>query len=492
MPVSVSDDDHWLRVKILGPLIVERRTDEGWERVDLPNHDPRALLAKLACCPDDDHVSRDAALLAIKGDAGYAVQVTYDATADLREVIDGGRKYTEGAVGTNRLELLWLKRNKVHVDYDDFRDLRAQADHEEALALVRGDLAQNVPEARIDPEREGFLKEVNHSRAQLGLPQAKSIVDALIDQPRKPRPRAPRLGAELAALPQEAPVVDDDTQTLMEMGQLLRDAGIRRVHPDREAASHPENAQRRLSAGFRNPHDGEILMMGVSLRVFFNDQGEFFNDLHYALTESAGALAIRAVTSAPGSPQVKARARIEQPRRAPRARRKIDLDIEFTRAAVQGMVDEEDLRISLRHTDSAPYCTAVIFPDVAFFSPNILSPKIPVRLPMIEFEPTSHGYEMLRLSFEHIWHDGIAVIPANSPLRDAIEQRLRERIRQLRPETTKVTAEQLLHPLFREFKRPAEVHATLMDLRSDGLIDWTDDDEPGWIDGPDVEIRLLR
>jgi len=53
---------------------------------------------------------------------------------------------------------------------------------------------------------------------------------------------------------------------------------------------------------------------------------------------------------------------------------------------------------------SAPYCTAVIFPDKCYFSPNLLSQVAPVRLPMIVFGMNSHGYEKINYYFDYLWN----------------------------------------------------------------------------------------
>jgi gas vesicle protein len=51
-----------------------------------------------------------------------------------------------------------------------------------------------------------------------------------------------------------------------------------------------------------------------------------------------------------------------------------------------------------------------------------------------------------------------------------------------------VTADALLGPLFAQFE-PEMVHEALAELRKQGDVDWEDD---GWVEGPDVPIRVLR
>ena len=189
----------------------------------------------------------------------------------------------------------------------------------------------------------------------------------------------------------------------------LADAGIARVYGDREMSARPDNAQARLSEDFRSLESGEVLMLGVTLRVFFNPLGPFYRDIETMLRSGAHQVHINALVSRADSPEVAARSRIEQPNREDEEIPQIERDIESSLATVRGMIQALGPRVTMRQFMPAPYCTAVVFPHIAYFSPNILAPEAPVRLPMILFRADSHGYKMIRASFDHLWNHGETV-----------------------------------------------------------------------------------
>ena len=184
----------------------------------------------------------------------------------------------------------------------------------------------------------------------------------------------------------------------------LSDAGITRVYKDRENSAVEDNAQARLAKEFRDLGVGEVRMMGVTLRVFFNALGPFYDDIESMLKTSDGRVNIRALISNPLSPEVIYRANIEEPHRDSARKSQIERDIESTVATASHLSREFGSRIRMRFFMPAPYCTVIIFPDVAYFSPNILAPKAPVRLPMILYRSSSHGYRMIESSFEFLWN----------------------------------------------------------------------------------------
>jgi hypothetical protein len=183
----------------------------------------------------------------------------------------------------------------------------------------------------------------------------------------------------------------------------LSDAGIIRVYRDREFAPGKDNAQTRLSEEFLNLESGEILMMGPTLRVFFNPLGPFYRDIEAMLRNANSEVHIRALIEQPDSPAVWDRTAIEEPNLAPGDKPQTERDADSTLAQVRNMSKTIGPYISMRRYLPAPYCTAVIFPHIAFYSPNLLAPEVPVRLPMILFRSGSHGYRMIRSSFDYLW-----------------------------------------------------------------------------------------
>ncbi|MFE9763495.1 hypothetical protein ACFYPC_02995 [Streptomyces sp. NPDC005808] len=183
----------------------------------------------------------------------------------------------------------------------------------------------------------------------------------------------------------------------------LSDAGITRVYKDREFNTNADNAQTRLSEEFLSHQSGEIYIMGPTLRVFFNPLGPFYRDIERMLRNANGAVRMQALIEHSDSPAVRERTSIEEPNLAPGQKPQTERDADSTIATVLNVCATTGSYITLRRFMPAPYCTVVIFPNVAFFSPNILAPEAPVRLPMILFRSGSHGYRMLKASFNYLW-----------------------------------------------------------------------------------------
>lgn len=182
------------------------------------------------------------------------------------------------------------------------------------------------------------------------------------------------------------------------------EGGIERVYKDREENSNPDNAQNRLREAFSSHKRGDVKLIGVSLRVFFNSTGPFYQAISKLVSgdELVGRIHFRALISHPDSPEVKNRAEIETPRMHKNPLIKSDItlttdNIEYLRRTFP------ETALEYGYYKQAPYCTLIIFPDKCFFSPNLLSTVVPVRLPMIIFKSGSHGYNVLNKYFDYLW-----------------------------------------------------------------------------------------
>jgi hypothetical protein len=184
----------------------------------------------------------------------------------------------------------------------------------------------------------------------------------------------------------------------------LADAGIMRVYRDREFAPNRDNAQTRLAEEFKNVESGTIYIMGPSLRVFFNPLGPFYHDIEGMLKGKSGRVNMAALIARKDSPCVADRTFVEEPGLKPGEKSQAERDADSTVATIQTLRKTIGPCIGLRRFMPAPYCTAIIFPHVAYFSPNVLAPEVPVRLPMILFSNNSHGYKMLKSSFDYLWN----------------------------------------------------------------------------------------
>lgn len=198
----------------------------------------------------------------------------------------------------------------------------------------------------------------------------------------------------------------NQAETIWTIFKDLSDGGIIRVYMDREENEHEQNAHIDLRSDFDDFRSGEVKLVGVSLRVFFNQTGPFYRSIYKIceLGEISKSIKIRALISHPESPEVYNRAKIETPNRVNDPL--IKIDIKSTVASIENLNNNfSSGPIKYCHYEQAPYCTCIIFPEKCYFSPNILSSDAPVRLPMIVFQRDSHGYKKLNEYFEYLWKD---------------------------------------------------------------------------------------
>ncbi len=196
-------------------------------------------------------------------------------------------------------------------------------------------------------------------------------------------------------------------ETIWKVFREFSEGGILRVYKDREESEFKENALNDLREAFEKHSDGEIKLIGVTLRVFFHDLGAFYRctekicDRHSKRLNNK--IAIRALICDLESPEVLNRARIETPDSVNDPQ--IKVSIKTTIASIQDLKKKYGKNsIEYKTYLSAPYCTAVIFPGKCYFSPNLLSTKPPVKLPMIVFSKESWGYEKINKYFDYLWN----------------------------------------------------------------------------------------
>ncbi len=197
-----------------------------------------------------------------------------------------------------------------------------------------------------------------------------------------------------------------ETETIWNVFRDLSDGGIIRVYTDREKNDRTQNALIDLDRAFQNHREGEVCLIGVSLRVFFNQPGPFYQSIYQIckFSKQCDSLGIRALVSNPESPEVQNRAAIETP--GMQNDPLIKIDISSTVKSIENLnTNFPNTPISYGYYDQAPYCTCVLFPDKCYFSPNILATDPPVRLPMIVFQKESHGYQKLSQYFEYLWEN---------------------------------------------------------------------------------------
>ena len=186
--------------------------------------------------------------------------------------------------------------------------------------------------------------------------------------------------------------------------QDFSEGGIIQVYKDREQSSRADNGETALKRAFEEHVNGEIKLIGVTLRVFFNQTGPFFNDMESLCIKSKilTSIRIKALISTEDAPETINRGNIESPGEPIPT---IITEMNATKQYVSRLNSKAGNQIiELRDYSQAPYCTAIIFPDKCFISQNLLCDTAPVRLPLIIFRKESHGYKVINDYFEYLWH----------------------------------------------------------------------------------------
>jgi hypothetical protein len=212
-----------------------------------------------------------------------------------------------------------------------------------------------------------------------------------------------------------------------------------------------------LEDSFRNHSSRDILMSGPSLRLFLAHGFSFFDVIRDNIQRYEDhQIRIKAVQSDPiENPSIPMRAFVEEfnpdgthpsghrrqtfdwkgpcgfkdfaktfcdtyARKPPsdNACRMI-ADLELTKIGalhLNGMTTNPC--ICLRRTICPPYCTAVIFPDKCYYTPNMLYADAPVNMPLFVFHRGGAPYERIMWHFQFLWWSGI-VIGVGEPMSGA-------------------------------------------------------------------------
>ncbi|MCP4303814.1 MAG: hypothetical protein GY788_02830 [bacterium] len=218
--------------------------------------------------------------------------------------------------------------------------------------------------------------------------------------------------------------------------QEFRKAGLTDFYSSRTA-----EAQKALEEAFEHHQGGEILMVGASLRLFLAPGLHFYKFVGDVLNrDGSSPIAIRAVSCDPDkNRELPFRSLAEEflhesgddnldyDRRNPR---KLDLeefcqefadrfglngrerelrvvhDLRSTRVGVTELrkaIPVDGNTLEFREQPGAPYATIIIFPDRAFFTPNLLSATVPANMPTLVYHRSSEPYRRLREHFDILW-----------------------------------------------------------------------------------------
>ena len=158
--------------------------------------------------------------------------------------------------------------------------------------------------------------------------------------------------------------------------------GIQRIYPDRERRDHHDDAVSAIDKDLQYLKRGEVLLVGVSLRVFFNPLGPFYESINESFRTKPSQVTFRALLIHPESPEAINRSVVESG--SPESGN-IFSDIDSTVRQVSNL-RRRGAPIHLNYYRQAPYFTAVIFPERCYIAPNLLSADVPVGLPMIVFK----------------------------------------------------------------------------------------------------------
>lgn len=186
--------------------------------------------------------------------------------------------------------------------------------------------------------------------------------------------------------------------------QDFSEGGIIRVYKDREASENVnDNGLVAMKKAFDEHDNGEIKLIGVSLRVFFSQTGPFYPSISKLCEKSKDnySIHIKALINSETAPETINRGKIESPGLDPPT---IINEMRTTKSHIR-ILNSNLMQpaIECKDYDQAPYCTAVIFPEKCFISQNLLCKTAPVKLPLIIFRKGSHGYEVINDYFDYLW-----------------------------------------------------------------------------------------
>lgn len=220
------------------------------------------------------------------------------------------------------------------------------------------------------------------------------------------------------------------------LSQEFRKAGVMAFYANR--LNHAEKA---LEEAFDSHHSGDVLMAGASLRLFLAPGLHFHSYVERMLTRKSGdSIKVKALSCNPeGNYELPIRSFVEefnQDFSTPKSssfdlNKKINkpfnkfeqeffenhgigtakrcrvihdlLSTEQGVRAFRGALEISSNQIEHRVFNSAPYCTVIIFPDRAFYTPNLLCTEVPVNMPMTVFHKTSDAYKKLANYVEFLW-----------------------------------------------------------------------------------------
>jgi len=184
-----------------------------------------------------------------------------------------------------------------------------------------------------------------------------------------------------------------DGDILMQYFDELNDAGILRIYKHRKSGTQGfEDMKNR----FASHKSGQIKIIGVTLKTFFYPYGYIYQHIVESLKNDK--VTVKAMLCNEESPEVKNRGKIEDNNQGQEIRQEITM--------ISNEIDKlkkQYKNLSYEKYYEAPYCTAIIFPDKCYFSPNILSKADPSNLPFIVLKNGSNGYERLDEYFDYIW-----------------------------------------------------------------------------------------
>jgi len=255
---------------------------------------------------------------------------------------------------------------------------------------------------------------------------------------------------------------DRDIATVIwDFSSECRDAGLLMFYSSRDN----EIAKRALEKSFLEHNEGDILIVGPSLRLFFASDAYFRKEIENNLDKyEEKGVKIRAIYShIDKNRSLPIRSYIEEfnpdgthPEGKPRkkfiwqsinfnnwngncSKDKFSLDDfcrtyhekfskNFDNKYVRCIQDLKSVEIGLNELNSrtdggkvieartticAPYCTAIIFPNVCYFTPNLLYHSAPVNLPMLSFLRGGSVYDRILDHFKFLWWTGLPLNAEN-------------------------------------------------------------------------------
>lgn len=161
---------------------------------------------------------------------------------------------------------------------------------------------------------------------------------------------------------------------------------------------YTDEAKLNLLQEIKNHKNGEIKIIGVTLKYFFQKEfSHFYESIEELLKNNLKNVSLKVLLCDPDkNPEVLHRSPVDRPEHTKTM-------VEWSIKSIQNLKNQYGDTISYAEYIEAPYYTSIIFPNKCYLIPNILIKEGKNPLFMIALSSHSPAYEQILDVFESLW-----------------------------------------------------------------------------------------